>query len=402
VAVAADHGAVKGARARLGETWRFVLATWLASRLLFIVAGTLGHYLLSHTATGYPADPGGVLSYWATWDGGWYSKIATVGYFGFMWPSSTNFFPFFPLLLRGPVLLGAGAAITGVVISLAASLLALYFLYELARDYFDRDVARAATLALAFFPTAFYLNAVYTEALFLALALGSLWAARLHGNFVLAASLGCLASATRNVGVFLLLPLAHEWFRRRREAGPSGLAALALVPVGLLTYMFWLWRWSGHPLLFSTVVRRTWGRTWTNPLDTLDRAWRAADAGAVWAVHPWRVLEAANSDPSFNVMGTYDFVVLVLLLALFLVPRVQLPLGLGAYAAAVVILPVMTPAQVLPLASFSRYVLVAFPVFLALGCVLARSRLLLAGWLVASSGLGVVLTLFFTTWRWVG
>ena len=39
---------------------------------------------------------------------------------------------------------------------------------------------------------------------------------------------------------------------------------------------------------------------------------------------------------------------------------------------------------------------------MALGLLLARSRYLLYGWLAASASVGMILTLSFTTWRWVG
>lgn len=318
------------------------------------------------------------------------------------WPSSTNFFPFYPLLLRIGMVFGGGPAVTGVVISLAASIAALYFMHELARDLFDRDVARAATLTLAFFPTAFYFNAVYTEAVFVAAAAGSVWAARTQGNFVLAGVLGCIAAMTRNVGVFLLLPLAHEWWRSRQEVGASGLAPLALVPAGLAAYMFWLWRWSSHPLLFSTVVHKTWGRTLTGPFTVLHRAWHRAGIGLPVAVHPWRIFQTLNPNNSYDVMGTIDFVALLILLALLAVVVVRVPWGLAAYAVLGFALPVLTPAFVLPLASLSRYALSLFPAFFALGLLLARRRYLLYGWLAASASVGVLLTFSFTTWKWVG
>jgi hypothetical protein len=319
-----------------------------------------------------------------------------------IWPSSSNFFPLYPLLLRIGMVFGGGPAVRGVVISLAASLAALYFVHELARDLFDRDVARATTLTLAFFPTAFYFNAVYTESVFLAAAAGSVWAARTQGNFVLAGVLGCIAAMTRNVGVFLLLPLAQEWWRRRQEVGASGLAPLALVPAGLAAYMFWLWRWSSHPLLFSTMVHKTWGRTLTSPFTVLHRAWERAGAGLPVAAHPWRIFQTVNPNDSFDAMGTVDFVVLLILIALLAVVVVRVPWGLAAYAVLGAALPVLTPPQVLPLASLSRYTLALFPAFFALGLLLARRRYLLYGWLAASASVGVILTFSFTTWKWVG
>ena len=54
-----------------------------------------------------------------------------------------------------------------------------------------------------------------------------------------------------------------------------------------------------------------------------------------------------------------------------------------------------------PLASMPRYFLAAFPVFIVLGTVLARRRVALVCWLGTSASLGILLTLYFTTWRCV-
>jgi hypothetical protein len=368
-----------------------------------MVTGALGaNLLLGAGPSGLPLEPPGVLNHWAHWDGGWYSAIARDGYFDTLWPASSNFFPFYPLLIRVGTLVVGGPAVWGVAISLACSLFALYFLHEIAADCFGDEAARAATLALAFFPTAFFLNAVYTEALFLAAATGCVWAARMRGDFALAGMLGFVAAGTRNVGVLLIFPLVHEWLRHRQRAGRTGLVWLALVPIGLLSYMFWLWRWSSHPLLFTTVVKRTWGRTLTNPITTLDHGWTRAVDGVAWAVHPERVFATTSPNPSYNAMETFNFVFLVLLFVLLVGTVVLVPRGLAVYAVVASLEPLLTPAYVQPLASLPRYLLSAFPLFLFLGVVLARSRVLLIGWLVASSALGVLLTLYFTTWRWVG
>jgi hypothetical protein len=77
------------------------------------------------------------------------------------------------------------------------------------------------------------------------------------------------------------------------------------------------------------------------------------------------------------------------------------PLGLALYAFCAGIVPVLSPAAFSPLASLPRYCLAVFPIFMFLGTVFARRRYLLAGWLVVSASFGVLLTMFFTTWRWV-
>jgi len=43
----------------------------------------------------------------------------------------------------------------------------------------------------------------------------------------------------------------------------------------------------------------------------------------------------------------------------------------------------------------------AFPLFLALGLLLAQSRVALLVWLLVSGGVGMALTTLFVTWRWV-
>lgn len=98
----------------------------------------------------------------------------------------------------------------------------MYFLYRVAEKLQGVKTARISVLAFAFFPTAFFLNAVYTEALFLTFTTGSFWAAYVRRDLLLAGLLGALAAATRNFGVLLLIPLAHEWLRNRQEFGRRG------------------------------------------------------------------------------------------------------------------------------------------------------------------------------------
>jgi hypothetical protein len=93
------------------------------------------------------------------------------------------------------------------VLSLLFLPFAFYFIYEIARQGWGERAAKGTILTLAFFPTAFFLNAAYTESLFLALSAGSLWATRVKRNLLLACMLAGLATATRNVGIFLVVPL---------------------------------------------------------------------------------------------------------------------------------------------------------------------------------------------------
>jgi hypothetical protein len=383
------------------EAWTFVLAVFALSRLLFMGVGALAAaYLPQAAPAGDPLEPRGALYYGAHWDGAWYSEIAIGGY-GERAPTSTVFFPLYPMFVRLGVALGSGPALWGVMVSLSATLLALYFLYRIAEDLYGSRAARAATMALAFFPTAFFLNAVYSEALFLALTTGAYWVAHLRRNLLLAGMLGSLAAATRNLGIILLVPLLIEWLRYRREFGMKGLAGLALIPAGLLAYVAFLWGRFGDPLVFARQQGEYWGRELTNPVTTLSRAWQAAREGARYLFDPETLFLSTSATPALEASNTLNLAFLVLFLVLMVVGFAVLPPGLSLYTLIVVLLPVLTPAPSFPLMSLPRFVLGAFPVFLVLGYLLSRARPVLILWLLLSATTGVALTVLFTTWRWV-
>ncbi len=383
------------------SAWPFVLAAFASSRALFLVAGALAAAFLPWARpAGSPLEPPGFLSYWAHWDGAWYSEIATKGY-GVRDPASTAFFPLYPMLVRLGAALGGGPALWGVLISLVSTLFTLYFLYGIAEKLYDWRVARAATITFAFFPTAFFLNAVYTEALFLAFSTGAIWAAYVRRDLLLAGILGALAAATRNLGILLLIPLFLEWRSSRREFGTSGLVALGLVPIGLAAYVIFLAGKFKDPLIFARQQSEYWGRTLTNPLLTIERAWSAAGDGVRYIFHPAMLFLDASATPSLQASNTLNLVFLALFLVLMAVGLYVLPPGLSIYTFIITLLPVLTPTPSFPLMSLPRFVLGAFPIFLVLGYLLSGRENTFKVWLFFSVVFGVALTVMFTTWRWV-
>ena len=384
-----------------GSAWPFVLAVFAASRVFFLGVGALAAaFLPAAEPVGSPLEPPGLLNYWAHWDGGWYSEIATEGY-GARAPASTAFFPLYPMLVRLGTAIGGGPALWGVLISLAATLFALYFLYGIAEKLYDTRTARTSTLALAFFPTAFFLNAVYTEALFLALTTGSIWAAYVRRDFLLAGLIGGLAAATRNLGLFLLIPLFIEWDRNRREVGGRGLAALALVPAGLAAYGVFLWLRFGDPMISARQQEDYWGRTLANPATTFGDAWTTAGEGVKYLFDPQTLFLSTSAGPTLEASNAVNLAFLGLFLVLMGVGFALLPVGLSAYAFVVMVLPLLTPSPLFPLMSLPRFMIGAFPLFIVLGYLLSRNRPAFVVWLVFSVLAGAALTALFVTWRWV-
>ena len=383
--------------------WPYVLVVFALSRLLFMGTGAVAAEVLPWAEPiTRVLGPSGFLSYWAHWDGAWYSEIATEGYDNRL-PMSTAFFPMLPMLLRAGTALGGGPALWGILISLVATLFAMYFMYGIAEKLRGEKVARAAVLTFAFFPTAFFLNAAYTEALFVAFTTGSFWAAYLRRDLLLAGILGALAAATRNFGVFLLIPLGYEWLRHRREFGWRGVWQLAIVPFGLLGYIIFLWARFGYPLLFFSAQNSpVWRRELTDPLTALMMAWDKAEKGLRHLLDPATLfLDPGGGIEVLKAYNTMSLAFLVLLLVLVGMGFSILPPSLSVYTFLITLLPVLTPSPWVPLMGLPRYALGAFPLFLVLGYLLSRSRLALYLWLVFSCGLGMAFTSLFVTWRWM-
>ena len=384
----------------------FVLTIYAASRLFYLGAGTMfagnlpagGFYWLT------PDVPPGTLNIWAHWDGAWYSQIAAEGYHTV---ASTAFFPLYPLLMRsfaelfgGPLSLPA-LSVWGVLLSLLALPFAFYFVYKIAQSGWGERTARTAVLSLAVFPTSFFFNAVYTESLFLALSAGSIWALRVRRDLLLACALAAFATATRNVGIFLLVPLAYEWLRNAREYRWR-VVYLALAPSGLLAYAAYLWWRFGDPFLFYTEQSR-WGREATGPLDSLLSAlsWGGESLRLLFSPRLWadpslgRVADALEA-----AVNAYNLVFLGLALALLVAGLRVLPPDLSAYAFLLILPPTFFGAAQIPLMGLPRYVLVAFPLFIVLG-VLLEGRRLLGLWLTLSAVSSLLLCALFVTWRFV-
>jgi hypothetical protein len=390
----------------------FVLAVYAASRLFYLISGSL---LAKVVPVGdfyriTPDVPFGTLNIWSHWDGAWYIQIAGEGYEASA-PASTAFFPLYPLLMRsfaelfgGPISIEA-LSLWGPLLSLIFLPFALYFIYHIALDGWGERVARGSVLTLALFPTTFFLNAAYTESLFLALSAGSLWAMRVRKDLLLACVLGGFAAATRNVGIFLVVPLVYEWIRGGGwEEGDKRWDGvyLALVPSGLLGYMGYLWIRFGDPLLFYS-AQEYWNRRHTDPLtlvvDIVSEAYGSLKT--LFGAQP--PAGSALGGVIERIHGANDFYALVFLLftlALFVLGFRVLPLSLSLYTLLLLISAVTFGKPATPLMGFSRYILVAFPLFITLATLL-ESRRAMGVWLSFSAVASLVFCAFFVSWRFV-
>lgn len=393
----------------------------LLSRLVVWVAGlvAIGSFGVDPMAGDY--DPAGLLTPFsplgdallapaARWDSVWLLSVADSGYDTATRPA---FFPLYPLLSATVGTPLGSLALGGLLVSLAAMYGALVVVHRLAALELGESRARTAVLALAFFPTSLFLSAIYSESLFLLCSAGAFLAAR-HDRWWIAGLLGGLAAATRSVGLLLLVPLLLLYLygpvrltalrlRPTRPIRPDVLA-LALIPLGLAAYLFYLELDTGQALS-PFRAQEVWSREFVGPyLGVIDGLQAGIDgvrqllSGARTPVY-W---EHAGGDP-FDIAqrNLTDLTFFAVAVAAVVGALRTLPLAYGLWCLAALSLPLSYPVSAEPLMSMPRFVLVLFPLPLWLAARLgerpvARERVLAC----SAAGLAL-LSALFACWRWV-
>jgi hypothetical protein len=249
---------------------------------------------LTLIAYGVAPDPLTALGRaWDQWDARHYVYLATHGY-GTVGDARNliAFFPLYPALISAVSSLGFPARTAALLISNVAGVVAAILLYEIARADGHEKAAWRAAAFFTVFPTAYFLLVGYTEALFCALAFGSVLAAR-HKRWLWAGLLGGLASTARLTGLALLPFLVVELLAARRALRSLWQLVVPplLVGLGFITYLLTNLLVLGDPLAFVSVQREHWSHSFAAP-------WRGfADAvgGITWRV-PWEKLTVGGGE----------------------------------------------------------------------------------------------------------
>lgn len=329
---------------------KYILLLFVVTRLVLTIVGVTARQVMPPSADRalvYNYTPHNWLNIWTVYDSKWYLEIAQQGY-----PHGPNipeeplhafaFFPLYPLLTKILSSIIGNFYLAAILIANAALITSAWFLYKLVYTQFGEPAAKRTILFLFLFPTSFIFSAVYTESLFLLLTLMTLYFAR-RGHWVIASTCGLLASLTRSLGMFLVVPLAYEYWRsRKNESRPLRWNVLTLfLPIlGFLLYAAGNRLATGSWLTFiqvQTVV--PWNRTLGNPI--------------------WFIVQGLASHSA--VLKTWAVVATVSLAALLAGWR-RLGTTLAITGALFIIVPLATG-----LLSMLRFTAVVFPLFILLG-----------------------------------
>lgn len=262
----------------------------VVTRAVFLVVAYMAAWYL---ASGTGPLTTGFFEIWDRWDGSLFLKIAEHGYFSPAEGNSAAFFPGYIIAIRSLSWLPVAPVVVGMLVSAVASLIAFYYLIRLGDHELGEGRGRDAALFLALFPTAVFLVAPYSEALFLAGTIAAFFYAR-TGAWMAAAPWVAVATATRAAGVFVMAGLAVELIRQKpwKDKGLllRGAAALVAGLLPLIAYGLFLRAKTGDPLFFFEAQRAGWGRSFTDPLAAFKRTWETWNGGnpTNW-IFAWRI-----------------------------------------------------------------------------------------------------------------
>jgi len=346
-----------GRIARAADALRPVVVPYVVARAVVLAALGVAHLVISsghHSQAVVFRVHQGLLA----WDGGFYESIARFGYkpFGHQ---ALRFFPLFPLSARVLSWTGIGTGVATVLLANLGALIGTALLVALVRrETGDESLARRSAWLISLAPPAFALVLGYAEGMLLAFTTACFLclrpAAGRRPSWWWAAVFGYLAGLTRPLGVLLVLPVAIEAWRHRRETGrqrAGALVALVAPLAGMATFLGWSAAAEGDfwlPLRVQTSAGHHGGLS--DPLATLLHDARGAlhhHLGTALHV-PW----------------------VILVVVLVVVVWRRLPAPYGAFATGVVVVALSGTN----LDSFERYALSAFPLVVAGAMALASRR----------------------------
>ena len=322
----------------------------------------------------------------AQWDSVWFIHIADFGYDS---REITAFFPLYPLVVAGLSVVTRSTVVAGVLVSLAAGICAVLVLKRIAGDVLSRDGQRDTILLLALFPIGYVFTALYSDALFLALASGSFLAA-MRRRALLAGVLGALAVDTRIMGLALVPALiVLLWPTHWSLRAVARLTPVLMLPLALGAYALYLQDRFGDATLFiDAQASEDWNRE-VSLLGPLSGIWHGASEAWHGALEIVLHLPRAQNYPTgfdqrdiWALWNVVHFAVLLAAVALTWIAWRRLGPAFGVYSLGVLAIALSAPAKFVPLVSFPRFVLCDFPLLLALAAVLenrprARSVVLL-------------------------
>lgn len=331
---------------------------------------------------------------WANFDGEHYLSIAIFGYKGL----EQAFFPIYPkliFLLAHPFYQNQltsdlfpalfYSTFFGLFLSHLSLLLGLFILWDLLRLDYSQKISLLTLVLILAFPTSFYLGAVYSESIYLLVSVTAFYLAR-KKRWFLASIMGVLASATRIFGILLLPAFLLEIWQTKESLKKAWW--VILIPLGLLSYMFYQYLTLGDPLAFYH-LQKIVGEQHQSGLTLLPQVY-------------YRYLKMVSSVDIYNPI--YQTIILEFITGIlfFILPIIgyfkKVRLSYLFYSLAGFLLPTIQGS----FSSVPRYILAFFPSFLVMAILLNKKSLWIEATVVSILVLILIVeTVLFLRGYWI-
>jgi hypothetical protein len=328
-----------------------------------------GDYLTKHPRFGGGAHPWDVL---ASWDGWWYQQVAEHGYHPALVPipgatgsitlegNSAAFFPLYPAAMRlVSECTGLGLFGAGMLVSVVASFVAALGIYAVTARLGGTRAGLTAAGLWAVWPGSGVEWSVYSESLYVALAVWACYAVMTRrwltaGVLTFAAGLnrptaGALIAALTVAGLLALY--------RRQDGVLRPLAAMAIAPLGMFGYLGWVGHQMGDYGGYFKLQSGAWAHQFDWGRHTLN-VFTSVPVGHFTYFGAW---------PMADLVGVGVVVLALMLIALLI--RLRPPAALVVYTVLTIAL-VLGTQQIF--GNVSRYLLPAFPLFIPLAIAMRR------------------------------
>lgn len=257
---------------------------FLASRLFIFLIGFFSTFFVPKGR--FFVASNSLLDLFFAWDSVWYISIVEKGFSYIPGEFSTvAFFPLYPLLIKLFSFVLGNPKLAGYLVSNVSFFLALFFLYKLISLDYSKSIASKTVFFVAIAPLSFFFSIIYSEGLFLFLAIACFYFAR-KKQWLLASVLGFFVALTKVLGALIIIPVLIEYFALNLKSFKNinfsnfkllfkkikpNLAFVWLIPLGLFTYMFYLHTNFGNALAFKSALFDWSSREFVSIFDTLSR-----------------------------------------------------------------------------------------------------------------------------------
>jgi Gpi18-like mannosyltransferase len=381
---------------KVNPSYFWALLILFTSRLIVALAIIFSSKFVRRVGQIFPDVTPRWYRYLLRWDASWYLKIAGEGYSSYngndLVQQSMAFPPLYPLISRAvAVTLGISNGASLLVVANISIVIAVLLTFKLVKEDFGEETALYAVAALSFFPTALFFSAGYTESLALLLTVSGFLLLK-KKRYMLASVFISLTLATRPTSVVLLPALVWELWREFsgdfRRLATIGASCLVIATAGVWMYMIYLWVVFDRPLAAFTS----------------HRAWHGSGSRSeffqILTLQPFRHLADILESGLLPIpLVAWFFLLFVLLLAFF---HKRLPTSYALYAMGVLLMPYIMASGNIGLGSFTRYQLLAFPIFIIIGEQLKSWRWLRLSVVGLFGAMLFMYTAFYAQYFWVG